>query len=254
MNKHKKDYLTRALLMQFVICTVLFLLLYALKSADSSLFKQIEAMLSRQLEQNLTIEQVQSAFATITPPQDEDAEQKETEYIPLEEPALSAEIIASGGQDIKIKNQNEIPENASINNYKLSENMTLPVINGRVSSEFGQRVHPISKDLRFHTGIDIAADTGTPIYAAFDGEVLFAGYDKWNGNHLKIKHDNKIVTVYCHCESLKVKKGEKIRAGEVVATVGSTGSSTGPHLHFELRIDNVSYNPQNALNEAVSAV
>ena len=62
------------------------------------------------------------------------------------------------------------------------------------------------------------------------------------------------MSVYCHCEKLNVKKGQKIRAGEVIATVGSTGSSTGPHLHFELRINNISYNPQEAFKEAKNAV
>ena len=108
--------------------------------------------------------------------------------------------------------------------------------------------------MRFHAGIDIAAEKGTNIYSAFDGVVSEADYDKWNGNYLKIKHDNNIMTVYCHCEKLNVKKGQKIRAGEVIATVGSTGSSTGPHLHFELRINNVSYDPKTALNEAINGV
>ena len=89
---------------------------------------------------------------------------------------------------------------------------------------------------------------------AFDGKVAVADYDKWNGNYMKIKHENGLMTVYCHCESLNVKKGENIRAGEVIGYVGSTGSSTGPHLHFELRIDNVSFDPQIALNEALNAV
>ena len=131
--------------------------------------------------------------------------------------------------------------------------MLLP-LKGKTTSNFGVRTHPISGDLRFHAGIDIAAEKGTNIYSAFDGEIVEADYDNWNGNFIKIKHDNNIMTVYCHCDKLNVIKGQKIRAGEVIATVGSTGSSTGPHLHFELRIDNISYNPQKALKEAKNAV
>jgi murein DD-endopeptidase MepM/ murein hydrolase activator NlpD len=95
---------------------------------------------------------------------------------------------------------------------------------------------------------------GTAIYSAFDGKVIKADYDKWNGNFIKIEHENNIMTVYCHCEKLLVKKGDVIKAGQKIATVGSTGSSTGPHLHFELRINNISYDPQNALKTAVNEV
>ncbi len=73
-------------------------------------------------------------------------------------------------------------------------------------------------------------------------------------NYIKIKHDNNIISVYCHCNKHFVKKGDIIRGGEVIALVGSTGQSTGPHLHFELRIDDVSYNPEFALKDAKNAV
>lgn len=251
MNKNKKDYLTKTLLLQFCVCVILFLLLFALKNTDSSLFINIEKMLSDKLEDNLKAADAQAVFSNIL--ENSTETETETEYVPLEEPSLSAEIIASGGRDIKVSSDEEIPKNVSINDYKLSQPMILP-LDGKTTSEFGTRTHPISGDLRFHAGIDIAAPTGTNIYSAFDGEVLEADYDQWNGNYLKIQHENQITTVYCHCEKLNVKKGQKIRAGEVVATVGSTGISTGPHLHFELRINNISYNPQKALKEAENAV
>lgn len=260
MDKNKKDYLTKTLLLQFLVCLILFGLVFALKSSNSSLFKELEDTFSKGLEENLSVEEARSVFATITKSQpkteaknEEEDEESETEYEPFEEPSLSAEIIASGGKDIKVSNKSEIPENVSVNDYKLSQKMILP-LEGKTTSEFGVRTHPISGDLRFHAGIDIAAETGTNIYSAFDGVVEEAGFDQWNGNFLKISHDNDIMTVYCHCERLNVKEGESIRAGEVIATVGSTGSSTGPHLHFELRINNISYNPQNALKEAENAV
>ncbi len=252
MKKNKKDYLVKTLLLQFSVCIILFGLLFALKSSNSSLFIEIEKMFSGKLEENLEVEEVQSAFADIKN-HSKSAKESETEYIPLEEPSLSAEIIASGGKDIKVSSKEEIPDNVSTDDYQLSQPMVLPLA-GKTTSEFGTRTHPISGDLRFHAGIDIAAKEGTNIYAAFDGVVVHADYDKWNGNFLKIQHENGIMTVYCHCKKLNVKKGQKIRAGEIIATVGSTGSSTGPHLHFELRIDNVSYNPKKALSEAVNAV
>ncbi len=255
MKKNKKDYLTKTLLLQFSVCLMLFLLLFLLKYNNSSFFYEIEEIFSSKLEENLKAEEIESVFKNIKnyeTTQTTEVE-KETEYIPLEEPSLSAEIIAGGGSDVKVTSEDDIPDNASVADYTLNQKMVLPVV-GNVTSEFGTRIHPISGDLRFHAGIDIAAELGTNIYSAFDGEVIYADYDQWNGNFLKIQHDNGIMTVYCHCEKLNVKKGQKIRAGEVIATVGSTGSSTGPHLHFEIRVDNVSYNPQKALSDAVNAV
>ncbi len=262
MNKNNKDYLSKTLLLQFLVCLVLFGYIFALKTSNSKLFSEIENSFSKKLEENLSVEEAKSVFANITENKSyindkqneiEETLTEETVFVPFEEPSLSAEIIASGGKDIKVTSNNEIPKNVSVNDYKLSQKMVLP-LKGKITSKFGVRTHPISGDLRFHAGIDIAAEKGTNIYSAFDGEIIEADYDNWNGNYLKIKHDNDIMTVYCHCEKLNVKVGQKIRAGEVVATVGSTGSSTGPHLHFELRIDNVSYNPQKAFKEAKNAV
>ena len=262
MKKNKKDYLSRTLLLQLLICLVLFGIIFALKNSNSELFSELESTFSKNLEKNLSIEEAKSVFANITEINPEKENNNETNlttteentvFVPFEEPSLSAEIIASGGKDIKVSSNEDIPKNVSVDDYKLSQQMVLP-LKGKTTSQFGVRTHPISGDLRFHAGIDIAAEKGTNIYSAFDGKVAEASFDQWNGNYLKIEHDSGIMTVYCHCDKLNVKKGQKIRAGEIIATVGSTGSSTGPHLHFELRIDNVSYNPQKALSEATDAV
>ncbi len=263
MKDNKNEYLIKTLLVQSVVCLILFGLLFAFKKSDVAFFDEVEKILSSKLEDNLSIDEIEAVFSTITSDKEkagsvtefktETEPESESEYIPLEEPSLKAEIIAGGGSDLKVSSSKEIPDNVSIDDYELNQSMILPVV-GKTTSEFGTRIHPISGDLRFHAGIDIAAPIGEKIYSAFDGEVIFAGYDQWNGNFLKIQHENDIMTVYCHCQKLNVKKGEKIRAGEVIAFVGSTGSSTGPHLHFELRFDDVSYNPQKALSEAINAI
>lgn len=261
MNKNKKDYLSKTLLIQFIVCLVLFGLIFALKSSNTRLFSELENTFSKRLEDNLSLDEAKSVFAnlnngkatTTKNESEKNANEEVSDYIPFEEPSLNAEIIATGGNDIKVSSNSDIPENVSTDSYKLNRKMILP-LKGETTSEFGVRTHPISGDLRFHAGIDIAAQKGTSIYSAFDGIVTEAGYDQLNGNYIKIKHENDIMTVYCHCEKLNVKKGQSIRAGEVIATVGSTGSSTGPHLHFELRINNISYNPQKALKGAENAV
>ncbi len=260
MEKNKRDYLIRTLGIQALVCFLLFALLFGLKQSNQPIFFELKEMLSENLQENITPEEAQSVFGNLIKEKpvtnatdDEESVTEYYEYVPPEEPSLSAEVIAEGGADVTVSSSDEVPDNVSVAAYSLNQKMVLP-LKGTTTSEFGVRTHPISGDLRFHAGIDIAAEMGTPVYAAFDGIVTVSEYDQWNGNYIKLSHDNGIMTVYCHCESLKVKAGQVIRAGEVIATVGSTGSSTGPHLHFELRIDGKSYNPQIALSEAVHAV
>ena len=91
--------------------------------------------------------------------------------------------------------------------------------------------------------MDIAAPEGTKIRAAFSGRVLKSGFDSKAGNYLYLSHNDGLVTFYCHCSEITVEAGTVVRRGETVALVGSTGYSTGPHLHFEVRKDNIRYNP-----------
>jgi len=119
-----------------------------------------------------------------------------------------------------------------------------PLRYGVVSSEFGQRWG------RKHQGIDIAADTGDPVYASANGEVLFAsdtlrGY----GNVVIVRHDQRTTTLYAHNSALLVRKGQKVRTGQTIARVGSTGRSTGPHIHFEIRGSKGPVNPRKILPE-----
>lgn len=110
----------------------------------------------------------------------------------------------------------------------------LPV-NAPMSSRFGYRVHPIFGDTRLHTGLDFAAGAGTPIRAAGPGRVVWAGPRGGYGNLVAIDHGNGLATLYAHQSRLDVTVGQKVATGEVVGLVGSTGFSTGPHLHFETR-------------------
>ncbi len=124
--------------------------------------------------------------------------------------------------------------------------MTWPV-QGRITSPFGYRTHPILKTKELHTGLDIAAKSGTPVAAANAGTVIKAGWNNSYGNLLMIDHGGGIVTLYAHNSSLLVKTGDVVAKGQTVSKVGSTGMSTGPHLHFEVRVNGQYKNPMDWL-------
>ena len=117
-------------------------------------------------------------------------------------------------------------------------------VSGIITSRFGNRE---SIRTSGHTGLDIAAPAGTPIKAAADGTVIFAGYSGGYGYVVKMNNGNGVQTYYGHCSKLYVSTGEKVEAGETIAAVGSTGNSTGNHLHFEVRVNGSVVNPQNYL-------
>ncbi len=108
-------------------------------------------------------------------------------------------------------------------------------ISGPITSEFGWRTHPIFGTARFHSGLDIGGDYGMPIYAAASGTVIYAGWISGYGNAVIIDHGGGVTTLYGHNDSLNVSEGENVAQGQVIAMCGSTGNSTGPHCHFEVR-------------------
>lgn len=116
-------------------------------------------------------------------------------------------------------------------------------VDGRLTSGFGMRVHPIFKVRKMHTGIDISAPAGTPIRAADSGVVVEAGYLRGYGYTVIVDHGGGVATLYAHCSALLVAVGQEVQRGQVIARVGSTGYSTGPHLHFEVRINGEPVNP-----------
>lgn len=133
--------------------------------------------------------------------------------------------------------------NVDYSNTALGISLIKP-INGTISSRFGARSSIRSS---VHTGLDIAASKGTPIKAAAGGTVIYSGWKGSLGKLVVIDHGNGVETYYAHCNSLVASKGETVSQGQVIAYVGSTGNSTGPHLHLEIRVNGVAKNPQNYL-------
>jgi len=141
-----------------------------------------------------------------------------------------------------------VKKNTSVNTKKTVDYVNTPLgialmkpINGTITSRFGSR----SRGL--HTGLDIATSLGTPIKAAATGVVTYAGYKGSYGYLVVISHGNGIETYYAHCSRLYVSAGDSVSQGDVISAVGSTGNSTGPHLHLEVRVNGVAKNPQNYL-------
>lgn len=119
-----------------------------------------------------------------------------------------------------------------------------------VSSGYGNRVHPISGQIKFHDGIDLAAASGTPILAFGPGTVTMSGWNGGYGNYISIDHGGGLMSFYGHCSALYVKKGASVKAGQKIAAVGTTGSSTGNHLHFGMHKNGSPVNPQSYVKDS----
>lgn len=118
----------------------------------------------------------------------------------------------------------------------------------RISDDYGNRIHPILGVQQFHNGIDMAAPSGSPILAAYNGEVVAAAYNASMGNYVMIDHGDSVYTIYMHASALYVSKGQQVSRGDRIAAVGSTGRSTGPHLHFSVRVGGSYVSPWNYLS------
>ncbi|QGN56350.1 peptidoglycan DD-metalloendopeptidase family protein [Novosphingobium sp. Gsoil 351] len=119
----------------------------------------------------------------------------------------------------------------------------MPLSRGALTSGFGLRTHPLLGGIRMHSGIDLAAPTGSPILATSDGVVGQAGWSGGYGLSVRLEHGGGLETRYGHMSGLAVAPGQAVRKGEVIGYVGSTGRSTGPHLHYEMRMNGVAVRP-----------
>lgn len=120
---------------------------------------------------------------------------------------------------------------------------------GRLTSPFGNRIHPVTRARSFHTGIDLANASGTAILASKNGVVERVGYQGTYGNVVIINHGNGVTTLYAHLSGFNVKVGQNVQQGQRIASMGSTGRSTGPHLHFEIRQNGTAVNPLNYIGQ-----
>ncbi len=130
---------------------------------------------------------------------------------------------------------------------KRENTFTLPT-SGRLTSPFGKRIHPVTGKSSFHTGIDLANSSGTSIVASRNGKVIFAGRKGTYGNLIVIRHSNGMETAYAHLSAIQVSVGQNVTQGQQIGKMGTTGRSTGSHLHFEIRVNGTGVNPYSYLN------
>ena len=146
-----------------------------------------------------------------------------------------------------------LPDNATMDKYNLkvlgvTETVT-PAL-GWISSDFGWREHPVDGGEKFHNGVDLGVNSGTDVLAFADGTVDYIGESEIYGQYLQLRHTGGLTTFYAHCSELLVQQGQTVKAGERVALSGATGNSTGPHLHFEMKLNGVLLNPAYYINPA----
>lgn len=205
------------------------------KLAQDAVVKEIASLEGRQREEAAALDKVldekQSVLAELN--KDHASLARELDQLEAQSARLESQIrsFQSSGQGFRTPPKGKL----------------LMPTNGRMGSGFGMRMHPILRYKRMHNGIDIGAASGTPIRAAAAGRVMTASSMRGYGNTVVLDHGGGMSTLYAHCSRLKVRAGQTVKQGEVIALVGSTGLSTGPHLHFEVRINGRPVNPRNYL-------
>lgn len=253
-NENKKDIkLLKKMIIQIIISLLIYLSIYIIQNNNyifsEEFLKKANEILSYDINFSQMYENIKSNI-----------EQGINKFNENKQGIIenSNENAIGGAEENNIENTNETinneqtsdqntntvelsQEEQDIANIKQTTTFIKPV-EGTISSKFGQREPTTSTVPKNHTGVDIAANMGTKIISATDGEVVLASEEGDYGKHLKIQI-GEVSIIYAHCNNLYVKQGDKITQGQEIAEVGSTGNSTGPHLHFEVRKDGVATSP-----------
>lgn len=164
--------------------------------------------------------------------------------------AYEAALSAEEAERLAQQHQNNVAGSGSTSNVTPSTSGFISPLPGGayVTCAYGWRIHPIWGDERFHSGVDLGASQGTPIYAIAAGTVTTATYGDANGYYVSISHGNGYGSVYCHMTNYIVSVGDSVSQGQVIGYVGSTGWSTGPHLHFEIHVNGSTVNPMDYIS------
>ncbi|MBQ6066133.1 MAG: M23 family metallopeptidase [Clostridia bacterium] len=244
-TEKKGDPFLRLTFIQLAAAVLVFCLLFLLVKKDGSLAARItgefEALMSRDWDIAAALkEEYEAVFSG----GDEDGQA----YVPVfgaqTQPEQENAVLLTAAAD-----DNKAQGAFLTESFYASSEPVLPVC-GPVTSDYGYRIHPIYGGESFHSGRDISADEGTGIRAVYDGVVADVGVGESSGNYVKIDHGNGLVALYCHCSLVYAKEGDVVRKGDIIAAVGHTGAATGPHLHFEIRVDGELCDPAELLDRA----
>lgn len=241
----RNEFLFKTVATQFVVGALLVASLFALRSLSPNTFDYFKNKYNSLMKRDITFEEIASAFKNISfVPEKKDDNIEEKAKKEKAETTKAGTPEAAGGEDLL-----QAQDKTTFSPVVVSENLVSPLDSFTVTSRFGYRENPISGKYGFHTGLDMAADEGTAIKAAYAGVVTETGFNEIRGNYVVIEHSDNTVTAYYHCKKILCEIDQNVRQGQVIALVGSTGWSTGPHLHFEIRINGVNCNPEYLLNE-----
>lgn len=238
------------IIFQTAVCIIITALIGVVKLMDTPVTNYVQEKLKKTFSYTIKVEDLTFMAGKILPkkeesqPQEEEKENTEYETVLVENDADESQVldIVDNKAVDTVEDEVDAPVETALEAEEINYEFIIPV-GGVIGSFFGERIHPIKGNTEFHKGIDIEAQTGTAIKAAYDGEVIEAGEDDTYGKFIKIKHDERFASLYAHCSSLNKKKGEKVKKGDIIAKVGSTGLSQGPHLHFEILKDEEAVNP-----------
>lgn len=246
-DKEKKDIkLLKKILIQILVCTIVYLVVYIIQNNEYVFSEDFTNKVNEVLSYDTNFMELynnvkNSILSLFTNTEQNDVEQNAIGGA-TEENTTSSEQI-----DVSEPEQEQELSQAEQDLEKVKETTTfIKPVEGVVSSKFGQRDTATGSVPKNHTGTDIAANLGTKIKSATDGEVVLASEEGDYGKHLKIQI-GEVSIIYAHCNNLYVKQGDMVAQGQEIAEVGSTGNSTGPHLHFEIRYQERKLDPQNIL-------
>ncbi len=241
--KRPKEPFNNVIFVQVAVCAFAILLIFLAGKLSPKTFEFLKAEYNRIMSVDMSPQElIDSAKGAADDVMGYATGEEETPE--EEEKTEKTQLDGEGGEDSEIEDT-AIAVMASLGN---NDKIVTP-LSGRITSRYGYRTNPISGKYGLHTGVDIAADEGTNIVAAYNGVIKDTGYGDKRGNYVLMLHQDGTQTLYCHCSKVLVDEGTVIRAGETIALVGSTGWSTGPHLHFEIRKNGTSTDPMKYIEE-----
>lgn len=206
-------------------------------------FLNEDSSLNQQAEQYLRLTPAEDRLLPAAEQEAEEPAQPEPQTQPEEAPE-EAEALPVGAVVTSVEYSGpELPSSYTMDELSLGELETVTPVVGHLWSEYGYRDHPINGTYTFHNGVDLGGGMGDPIAAFADGVVEYVGENDSHGLYLQLDHGDGIKSFYAHCSKICVTQGQQVSMGEKVAEVGSTGVSTGPHLHLELKVNGTHVNP-----------